>query len=84
MMEARIAYFAQKKVNSSGGVIDESDARTSLSTVLHSSNEMRVKPGATSPNSHDFPTLATYILREAADGFKIQHLSNTMIVTYDS
>jgi hypothetical protein len=80
----RIAYVKPVNINAVGQVVDKNDPSTTTSSIMNSQTEMRVIPGPHSPNSHDFPTIEAYLIREDSDAFVLNHMDNNMIVTYSS
>lgn len=60
--------------------------KTSLTIgqAANSSSEMRVLPDASVPNSANRPSIKEYLEAEYTAGFKLVHMSNTLIITDDN
>lgn len=71
-----------KQVNSAGAVIDKT--AVTIGDMLHSQSELRVAADSAIASSNDNPTIKTYLEREAALNYVANHISNTMIVTYEA
>lgn len=69
-----------QNVNSLGAVI-KIDNNTPIKQRLDSSIEARIIEDQTIPNSAGNPTLKAYLEAEAEDGFTLDYISPTMIVT---
>ena len=63
-----------------GQIINKNTA--TIADVLKSSTEPRVIADPAIPNTVGNPTIANYILIEAASGWVLYHIDQTMIVTY--
>jgi hypothetical protein len=74
-----VVYVRQQQVLN-GTVIDKSTA--SIAEVMRASMEMRIVPDAGIPSSASSPSIVDYLLAEAAAGYKLAHMDNTIIVTY--
>lgn len=68
-------------VDSVGNIVDKNSETTTLGSVMHSSTEPRIMQDSSIPNSTNYPTIKRYLELEDAAGFKLVHLSNTMVVT---
>lgn len=79
-----IAYVRPIDVNSVGAVVDKNSRNTTLFSLTDTEKQMRVIPGSLSPNSSDYPTIETYLVRENAGGFILNHMDNNMIITYST
>lgn len=75
----RTAYMGLSRVSTTGTVLGNSPT---VMERANSSQELRVQPTPDSDNADDYPTLGDYLQREAADGYKAQVITNTIIVTY--
>ena len=80
----RIAYVKPVNINPVGQVVDKNLKTTTLNSVMQTETQMRVVPGSLSPNSHDYPTIEQYLIREDADSFVLNHMDNNIIITYST
>lgn len=80
-MAAHVVFLKWSQVDSSGEVFSKDNA--DIKKMLNSSAELRVIPDSSVPNSSDAPDIKTYLELEEASGFKLGHIDNTIIVTYD-
>lgn len=76
---AHTAYIGPAYVLPSGTV--KAKDRMTIADMLQATQEMRVVPDATIPNSANYPTIEQYITLEAAAGFKVKAINGTIIVT---
>lgn len=78
---ARVGFFS---VNSkTGKFIDKNHPDTKIRDVLRTEHQHRVIADVTNaPNSVDNPTVDDYLRLEAAAGYILRHMDQTMIVTY--
>ena len=94
MAQTHVVYLRQVKVNSSGVVIDtggktvpsdpnptEGDIIKSTIRVADYSTEWRVLENSNAPNSTNWPDLEAYLMLEAADGFVLNHMGQSLIIT---
>lgn len=65
-----------------GQVINKNDA--TIAQMTKADLEMRIIEDTSVPNSSDNPTIKEYLEAEAADDYKLSHIDNTMIVTYQT
>jgi hypothetical protein len=79
-----VVYVQPKTIDQLGNVVDKTAASTTIGTMLRTSLDHRVVPNADIPNSAGWPTIKEYLEAEAADDYIANHISNTMIVTYDA
>lgn len=69
-------------IDATGNVIDKRKKTTTLQTAINgTSSEHRIIPDADIANSADYPTIKSYLELEEADGFLLQHMDQTYIVT---
>ena len=74
---------AFRRVNSvTGQVVSADDPATTIGAMLRTHSEHRVTPDVNVPNSAGYPTVKQYLEAEAADGFKLQYMDQTQIITY--
>lgn len=64
-----------------GGVVVKNTS--SIGQVVAASTEMRVLPDATIPNSAGYPTIKAFIAAEAASGYKVAVINQSMIILYN-
>jgi hypothetical protein len=55
----------------------------SINDVIMTDTAMRIIPNAAVPNSANYPTLEQYLTLEAAGNYKLQHLDQTTVITYN-
>ena len=67
-----------------GNRIDKSNGVASINALKSSHIDHLVIPNDDVPNSSGYPTLSQYLKAEAIDGFKLYHLDQTKVITYDS
>jgi archaellin len=77
-----VATIALMPVNSAGVVVNKNQA--TIKEMMRTSSEMRVISDVALPNTANNPTVADYLELEAADGFILNHLDQTYIITYGS
>lgn len=68
-------------VDATGAVIDKNKA-TIGQVARGGSTEPRVIPDLNIASSANYPTIEDYIIAEAAAGFVVRHIDQTMIITY--
>lgn len=80
-MTVHIAKLGLVTVNSLGVV----KPKTSMTTkeVCNSSSEIRVLPDTDYASTVGYPTLKAYLTAEAGLGFKLYHLDQYTVITYD-
>lgn len=77
-----IVYIGRKPVQPDGTVLDKNTATTKQ--MQTGSGEDRVLADSAIASSAGFPTVKTYLEREAALNYVVYHLSQTTIITYDA
>lgn len=78
-----VAYLQLLPVDSIGNVIDKNSPTTTVKRVLATSGtEPRVIVNAGIANTAGNPTIKAYLEAEAAAGFTLKHIDQTMIITY--
>jgi hypothetical protein len=78
MAEAHVVNVGLVNVSAVGTVIAEGDA---ISSNMQFSTEHRVIPNSSIPSSQGHPTIAQYLVAEAALNFLPKHVDQTFIVT---
>jgi hypothetical protein len=81
-LTVHVASFRLMNVDVNGNPIDKNDKSTSISQLSYTRMETLVIPDSSVPNTTGYPTIKEYLEREATDGFKLNHLSQTMVITY--
>jgi len=79
-----VAFTRFVGVDSAGNVVNKSDPATTIRHVLSTTHEHRVIPDPGIANSAGNPTIKEYLELEASINYVIGHVSQNMIVTYDS
>ena len=77
----RIAYVRPVDIGFNGLAVDKNNKSTTLNSLLNVNKEMRVMPKNSSPNSHDYPTIEQYLIREDQDSFRLSKMDNNIIIT---
>lgn len=76
-----VVYVMLRDVKSDGSVLDKATASiTDMRTA--SDKQPRVIADSAIASSAGHPTVKTYLEREAAAGYTLNHMTQTMIVTY--
>lgn len=73
-------------VNSQGQFVDknaDTDEPATINDMLDISNEHRVMPDGSVPNSGGYPSVPTYLEAEAADNYVLHYMDQNKIVTYE-
>ncbi len=78
---ARVGLFT---VDQNGARIDKSSPNTTINQLKVSRLEMLVIPDAAIASSANYPTVKNYLEAEATAGFKLQHMDQSYIVTYNT
>lgn len=78
-----VAFQGNVQVMPDGSVLRREDGVTTIGQACLGSSELRILPDAALPNTANYPTLARYLALEDADGFTLQHLDQTHVITYD-
>lgn len=71
-------------VDSSGNRIDKNSANIPLTSLRNTSTAALIIPASDVPNSANYPNLKDYLKAEATDGFKLYHLDQHIVITYDA
>ena len=70
-------------VDINGARIDKSGLGASINTMKSTSMEFLVIPDSSIPNSSGYPTMKEYIQLEAADDYVVNHIDQSIIITYN-
>lgn len=76
-----VAFLPINKVT--GAIVLKNDPATKISDVMQTEHRHVILPSDDVPNSAGYPTVAAYLKLEAAGDYVVQHMDQTMIVTYD-
>jgi hypothetical protein len=82
-MHVHVVELGLVRIDANGNPIAPDSAAT-INEYMTSSHETRVLYAADVPNSAGYPTIKTFLTREAASNYKLQHLTQTYIITYDA
>jgi hypothetical protein len=77
--QTRIVYMALKNVDANGNYIDKNTA--SIAGVLSSRLELIILPNSANANTQGYPTLKSYLVLEAAQGYVLSHMTQSQIIT---
>ena len=69
-------------VDATGARIDKTDATTPLNSLRSTRLEHLIIPDNTVPSSANYPNLKTYLGLEAAAGYVLYHLDQSIVITY--
>lgn len=82
-MTVHVARLMICKIDAAGNRIDPNDKSTTINSMLSFSTENRVIPDAQIPSSAGYPTIKQYLELEAAGSYKLQHLDQSFVITYN-
>ncbi len=77
-----VVRLGLKPVSEAGVVLDKESV--SINAMLTATSEIRVIANSAVPNSLGFPTVEAFLALEAAQGYSLRHIDQTMIVLYGS
>ena len=80
-MAVHVAYIRPMQIVG-GNVVDKNDA--TIAQMMNASLEMRIMQDAAIASSTGNPNIKDYIEAEEAAGFRINHIDNNLIITYDT
>lgn len=69
-------------VDATGARIDKTGATTSLNVLLSTRMEHLIIPDSAVASSANYPNLKTYLGLEAAAGYVLYHLDQSIVITY--
>lgn len=78
MAEVHLVTVGLKRVGSGGQVVP---VGSTIMENLQFTTEHRVLPNANVPNSEGYPSVETFLIAEAANGFLPNHVSQYLIIT---
>lgn len=81
-MTVHVAIIGMIPVSKTGTVKLKNDM--TLGDRMVYSEEPRVLVDVALPNTAGYPTIKAYLEAEAGGGFKLQHLDQNYVITYDS
>ncbi len=80
-----VVRLGQFTLDANGQRIDSSSKSAMLSGRLVSAGvDLLVIPDSSLTNSAGYPSVKLYLEREAASGYKLQHLDQTFCITYEA
>lgn len=71
-------------VDSQGNRIDKTSSTTPMTSLRNTGTAALIIPAGDVPNSANYPALKDYLKAEAAAGFKLYHLDQHIVITYDA
>lgn len=71
-------------VDQNGNRLDKSTGTHSINTMLNTRLEQLIIPAADVPNSLNYPTVKAFLLLEVADGYILNHLDQSICITYNT
>lgn len=83
MAQVHVARVGLFTVNQSGVRIDKCCPTTSINDLKNTRQEFLVLPDAGIPSSAGYPTLKAFLEAEVAAGFVLNHLDQSMVITYN-
>jgi len=83
-VQCHVVYVRPTPVDATGNPFAKDQSATTIKKMMTANTEMRVVPDQAVPNSQASPDLKTYIMAEAAAGWVVRYMDNTMILTYPS
>ena len=75
-----VVIIGMKLVDSLGGILDKESI--TIAQRMSSTSELRIYEDAVIPSSTGYPTIKTYIEREAVAGYVLGHISQNYVITY--
>lgn len=79
-----VARITVGQRDAQGNYINKNAATTKLKDVLDGTMHHLILPDATNPNTANYPTIDEYLTLEAAANYKLQHLDQTFVITYEA
>ena len=76
-----VVYVKPTNVDALGNVVLKDSPSTTIKQMMGTNTEMRIVPDISAPNSATSPSIQAYIYAEAALGYKVMYIDNTIIVT---
>lgn len=77
-----VAFLAINKAT--GQPVDKNDPNTKIKDVMKTEHKHVVLPDSSIASSAGYPSIKTYLEREAALDYVANHISQNLIVTYDA
>ena len=77
-----VAYIQLMNVDGLGNVVKRNDA--TINQMKNTQMEQRIMVDPLIPSSATNPTVKDYIIAEEVAGFRVTHIDQTMIISYDS
>jgi hypothetical protein len=82
MAEVHVARVGLFTTDASGARLDKCCPTTTINEMKNTKMEFLVIPDSTIPNSAGYPTITAYLKLEAANGFILNHLDQSFLITY--
>lgn len=79
-MQVHVATFREIQITSTGDV--KARNTMTIGEAATATTSIRVDVESDNANTNGYPTLKEYLEREAADGYKLQHMDQSYIITY--
>lgn len=79
-LNIHVVYVRPQQVLN-GRIVDKKDA--TIHEIANSSIEMRIIEDSSIPTTSGNPTIKDYLEAEASENYKLQHMDNYIIVTYE-
>jgi hypothetical protein len=83
-VQCHIVYVRPTPVDSTGTPFTKDQTSTTIKKMMTANTEMRIVPDPQVPNSANTPDIKTYVQAEAAAGWVVRYMDNTIIITYPS
>ena len=83
MAQVHFARAGLFTVDQNGARLDKCCPTTSINELKNTRQEFLVLPDAGIPSTAGYPTLKAYLEAEAAAGFILQYLDQSIVVTYN-
>ena len=77
-----LAYLKLSNVDPLGREVNKNDPRTTIADMLHTQLDWRVISDSNIPNSIGNPSIKEYLEKESVSGFIVQHIDQSMIISY--
>lgn len=82
MATVHVANLGLVKIKPDGTPYHRGSSTRNISECLNFSEEHRIFPNNSNPNTEGYPTLEDYLNLEAADGYIPQIVNQSMVITY--
>jgi len=82
MPSCHVAYLQLFNIDPLGNVVDKNLSTTTYKQMMNTQISSRVIADSSIPNTLGNPDLKSYLIAEAAVGFVLNHLDQSIIITY--